>query len=181
MTALIIVTMQYDFCNGGPLANEKSLQIIPKINRIRDDYDHIIFLKKSHQHNHSSFKLHGGTIQKHCMIDTHGWEIHNDIILKENDIIIEFGTLQKYNSMSGFYDADSINKETKLKNCLKNKNIKKIYWCGTMMETYLYSTIMDALNYRYECYLVCDAYGYIDQKESKNAVQFLENLGVIIV
>src|SRR5438045_2922284 len=117
-TSLIIVNMQYDFCDGGPISYNKSLEIIPLINRIRDEYDKVIFIIDNHPENHSSFKKYGGTYPIHCVENTYGWKIHNDLIIKQEDLIINKGSLQKYDSDSAFYEAESINKESKLKNFL---------------------------------------------------------------
>ena len=116
--ALIIIDMQYDFCEGGIIPYQKSLDIIPIINRIRDNYDFIIFIKDHHPENHCSFKEYGGIFPKHCIENSYGCRLHDDLILKNDDLIISRGSLQKYDSNSAFYDAEEINKNTKLKNFL---------------------------------------------------------------
>ena len=36
--ALIIMDMQNDFCDGGSIPNIKSLEIIPQINKLKDEF-----------------------------------------------------------------------------------------------------------------------------------------------
>ena len=126
--ALLIIDMQYDLCNGGPMAFENSLNIIPIINRLRDNYDNVIFVRKWYPENHSSFKQFGGKYPKHCVQDTSGANIHNDIISKKDDCIISRGSLQKYDSNSAFCDAEPISKQTRLKQVLKAYDIQKLYF-----------------------------------------------------
>lgn len=174
-TALIIVDMQYDYCDGGPLPHDNSISIIPTINRIRNDYDHVIFLTKQLQFNHSCFKLYGGVHPSHVVKGTDGQKIHDDLIIKDNDIIITRGSLQKYDSSTGFYDAESIKKETKLKQTLNMHNIDKLYFCGNGIDSSIYSTIIDAVNNNFECYIIEDAITYMDKNEKDKCITYLNN------
>ena len=56
-TALIIVDMQNDFCDGGSLAVTGSLNTIPVINRLRENtkFDFIVTTRDYHPQNHVSF------------------------------------------------------------------------------------------------------------------------------
>jgi nicotinamidase/pyrazinamidase len=177
-SALIIVDMQYDFCDGGPMSNNNSLNIIPKINSIRDDYSFVIFLVKLCPSNHVSFKYYGGKYPKHCVENMSGSEIVNDIIKKPLDVVVTRCTLQQYDSKSGFYNAEIIEKPTNLKYILQVNSINKLYFCGNNMETTIFSTVMDALNYNFECYIIRDVVGYIDINEYNEKIKFLNNLNV---
>ena len=179
--ALLVIDMQYDCCEGGPMSHYNSLTLIPKINRIRDSYDIIIFIKKQYQFNHSSFKKYGGKFPKHCVEDTPGAELHKDLIIKEDDIIVCRGTLQKYNSNSAFYDAEDIEKETRLKYILYINSIKELYFCGNGIDTCIFSTAIDAINNRFKCYVIRDAVSYIDKEKAEKCVKYLINLGVDIL
>jgi len=179
-TALIIVDMQYDCCDGGPMAHNNSLNIIPIINRIRDRYDIVIFIKKQYQFNHSSFKQFGGKNPKHCIENTYGAELHKDMIIKEEDIIICRGTLQKYDSNSAFYDADTIENDTRLKYILRINNIRELYFCGNGIDNCIFSSIIDAVNNRFKCTLITDALGYIDKEKAEKSLKYLEGLGIVI-
>ena len=56
-TALIIVDVQNDFCDGGSLAVKGSLDIIPVINKLREDpiFDVIVRTRDYHAADHVSF------------------------------------------------------------------------------------------------------------------------------
>lgn len=170
--------MQYDFCEGGAIPHEKSLIIIPRINRMRDNYDMVIFVKKQLQYNHSTFKQFGGTKPTHCVIETNGEKIHDDLIIKNDDNIIHRGTLQKYDSDSAFYDAEVIGKETRLKQILQAYNIKNLYFCGNGMDNSIYSTIIDAINSKFKCYVIMNTITWVDESKMKKCINYLESLNV---
>jgi nicotinamidase/pyrazinamidase len=173
--------MQYDFCEGGAIPHDRSLVIIPMINRIRDGYDYIIFTKKQLQYNHSIFKQFGGNYPSHCVPYTIGEKINDDLIVKPTDIIIHRGTLQKYDSNSAFYDAESISKSTKLNQILCAHNIDKLYFCGNGMDNSIYSTILDALNYKYKCHIIKNAVTCVNQIKMNNCIDYLKTLGVSFI
>lgn len=179
-SALIITDMQYDMCDGGPCANINSLEIIPKINMIRNKnmYDLIIFIRKAHPVTHKIFKKNGGTQPCHCIVTTPGYNIHNDINYKTTDIIVNRCSQNTFSSNSGFFDDDSNEVETRLGYILKINNIKNLYFCGNNMETCIFSTILDALNYGYKCFIIIDAIGYINKNKFNECINFLGTLGV---
>lgn len=179
--ALIIIDMQHDICDGGPMANNNSLNIIPKINSFRDDYNLIIFVRKSHSINHASFKRNGGKYPKHCIVGTYGHELNQDLIIKNSDTIISRCTKQDYTSNSAFYDDEDTQKQTNLKYLLKINQIKNIYFCGNNMDSCIFSTILDALNYNFNCYVIKDAVGYIDKEKYEECIKFLMNMNVHFV
>ena len=53
--ALIIVDMQNDFCEGGSLAVNGSLEIIPTVNQLREKFDIVVRTRDWHPADHVSF------------------------------------------------------------------------------------------------------------------------------
>ena len=179
--ALIIVDMQYDLCEGGPLAHTDSLKIIPKINSIRDEYDLIIFSIKSHPKNHSSFKQYGGENPKNCILNTYGCKIHDDLIRTSKDIIISRETLQKYSSDSVFFEADDIERTTNLKNILLGHNIKDIYFCGNGIDSLIFRSVLDAQIYKFNCHIIKDGISYMNKEKAKECIKFMEMNRVLFI
>lgn len=177
-SALIVIDMQYDICDGGPMANVNSLNIIPIINSIRDNYDFVIFIKKSPPDNSIIFKQNGGIYPRHCVINTHGNDLHNDLIIKQTDLIVNRCTRYNYNSNSGFYDDETTNKQTKLKYFLQVNGIKNLYFCGNNMDTCIFSTVFDALNYKFNCNIIVNVIGYVNKEICDDKIKFLGTLGV---
>lgn len=121
MSALIIVDMQNDFCEGGSLAITDSLSIIPLINYLRGkNFDHIIRTRDWHPADHISFgPNHPGKAlfelivvpetgreqvmwPVHCVQGSQGAEYQKDVIIKETDIEVLKGKEKMVESYSGF-------------------------------------------------------------------------------
>lgn len=175
-SALIVTDIQYDICDGGPLANVNSLSIIPKINSIHDNYDLIIFTKKTYNKDHILFKKQ---YPEHCVVNTPGANLHSELIVYDTDIIINRCTPLNSNSNSAFWDDENVCKETKLHYFLKVHNIKDLYFCGNNMDTCIFSTIMDAINYGYQCFVLKDMIGYCDKEKCDDKIKFLDTMGII--
>jgi nicotinamidase/pyrazinamidase len=180
-SALIIIDIQNDFCNGGPMANTKSIKIIPLINKIKKKFKHVFITRKLHQSNHSSFKEHGGKYPHYCVENTQGANFNEYFEIDENDIVITRGTLQKFDSESAFYDAEEIDKSTNLRSLLQVNNINNLYFCGLNMDTSMFSTIIDAFTYKYMCHVYIEAIGYIDEDMYINKIEYLTKLGINFV
>jgi nicotinamidase/pyrazinamidase len=105
MSALIIVDMQNDFCQGGSLAVTGSLEIIPLINSLRSKtFDCIIRTRDWHPADHISFgPNHPGkslfeliTVPEtgreqvmwpiHCIQGSPGAEYQPDVTILDTDI-----------------------------------------------------------------------------------------------
>lgn len=136
--ALIVIDLQYDFCEGGSMQIEGSNQIIPIINNLFPSFDLVIFTKEWHPYNMNIFESqYKGKIIKnmpllenllpdHCIKDTPGSRLHEgiDFSLIRNDFyIFKRGIRKNYHPYSVF-------EETNLANFLKKKNISDIYIVG---------------------------------------------------
>lgn len=176
--ALIIMEMQYDFCEGGPIPHANSLNIIPIINKIRNDFNFVIFVNDCHPNNHCSFKNFGGNLNKHCVFNMPGSKIHDGLLINDKDLIINKGTLQKYDTTSAFFDAESIDRPTKLKDYLKMNKITELYFCGNGLDETIFSTLIDAVNYRYKCYVIKNAITYLNKDTYSKCVNYLKTIDV---
>ena len=176
--ALIIMDMQNDFCDGGSIPNVKSLEIIPQINKLKDEFKLVFLIRELHQANHSSFKEFGGKLPSHCVENTIGSDFNVHLNINKEDIIISRGTLQKFDSSSAFYEAEEIEKQTNLRHILQINNITDLYFCGMNMDTSIFSTIMDAINYKYKNNVYKNCIAYQDEEKYIKTIEYLEKLGV---
>jgi len=177
MSGLIVCNMQNEFCIGN-IPIKGVIDIIPIINRIRDKFKIVVYIKDLHPKDHISFKTYGGNWKEHCIEGTTGAEIHKGLIIKDDDIIINKGTLSLYDSQSGFYNVKELNIETKLNDILLNNNINKLYFCGVYFEEYIFSTVMDAYLYKYECNIIEDICLGIDINKKEKTKNYLKQLGI---
>lgn len=78
---LVVIDMQKDFITG-PLGTPEAVAIVDKVvEKIRgEDWDKIIYTMDTHYENTYLDTQEGKKLPiKHCIIDTHGWEIHSDV------------------------------------------------------------------------------------------------------
>ncbi len=154
--ALLIIGMQNDYCMGGPMSINKSINIIPKISRIKSKFDCVFYIKDWYPLNHKIFKSNGGKYLNHCIQHSSGAKIYEFLKVDNKDKIIYKNTNKLYTSKSAFYNASKIDDQTPLNFYLEEANISDIYVCGLRTDS-LYTTLLDAYKFRYKCYFVYDA------------------------
>lgn len=98
MKVLVVVDMQNDFINGS-LGTSEAIQIVPqvinKINDFENSQDVIIYTKDTHYEDYLTTPEGLKLPIKHCIKGTFGWEIPNDIYLKDKLVFEKetFGSL----------------------------------------------------------------------------------------
>lgn len=197
-SALIIVDVQNDFCEGGSLAVGGSLEIIPVINKLREDklFDVIITTRDYHQADHVSFaenhpgeKLFTKIIVEetgreqmmwptHCVVGTPGCEYHQDLVVKKTDKEILKGTVKMVESYSGF-GGDG--EETGLNKYLKQQGIKQVFSVGLAYDYCVGSTAVDAAKNGYKSYLINDASRSVSDETKSVMTERLQKAGVSVI
>uniref|UniRef100_A0A0K0EPU3 nicotinamidase n=1 Tax=Strongyloides stercoralis TaxID=6248 RepID=A0A0K0EPU3_STRER len=198
--ALIIVDMQNDFvigslCIKNGHANEDPLEIVEPLNKLIKN-NHISFYENvydsdrllSEENNNPKcfdnvlfvkpFEYRQTVFPKHCVCNTKGAEIYPDIIVPENSIFINKGINTFYDSYSGFFDNQKINK-TELEDVLKNNNISIVFVCGVAYEYCVSSTANDASDLGFKTYIIDDCIKGLDFNEMKKAKEKMNKHGII--
>lgn len=102
MNALVVVDMQNDFISGA-LASEQALEIVSNVCAQIKKYNElgyeILFTKDTHYSNYLSSQEGENLPVAHCIKDTYGWEICDEIksIIKATDKIFcknSFGSIE---------------------------------------------------------------------------------------
>lgn len=175
-SALIVVDIQRDFCEGGSLAVPGSLEIVPVINTLLKEtsyFDLVVFTQDWHPPNHKSFaenhkgkkpmdqiNLHGKMQTlwpTHCVQKTQGAEFHPDLKIPPTAriTIVRKGMNPEYDSYSGFKDAGG--HKTTLAGILKDNKVTTIYVCGLATDYCVKATALDALEITESVYLIQNA------------------------
>src|SRR5437763_1101192 len=75
-SALVVIDVQNDFCDGGALAAQSTSSLIDPLNQLVDRCGAVdipvIFTRDWHPLDHRSFLSHGGPWPPHCVCDTPG-------------------------------------------------------------------------------------------------------------
>uniref|UniRef100_A0A0N5CFS6 nicotinamidase n=1 Tax=Strongyloides papillosus TaxID=174720 RepID=A0A0N5CFS6_STREA len=185
--ALIVVDMQNDFLIGslciknGP-AHEDPLEIVEPLNKLIKNrslsdncknskcFDDVLFIKP--------FECKQVVFPKHCICDTPGAEIYEDIIVPENSIVVKKGTDTFHDSYSGFFDNLKINK-TELEDRLKENNIESVFVCGVALEYCVSSTANDASDLGFKTYFITDCTRGLNFDDMIKAKDEMKRHGVI--
>ena len=157
--ALIIVDVQVDFCPGGALPVPEGDKIIPALNEYIRRFDAagalIIATRDWHPPNHISFRDYGGPWPLHCVQGTKGAEFHPELRLPDRTLIISKATDPEKEAYSGFEGTD-------LNERLRGAGVKRVFIGGLATEYCVKSTVLDALKYGFEVFLLEDAVKGID-------------------
>ena len=181
-SALLVIDIQNDFCEGGALAVKDANSIIPVVNKLIDYFKNIdsfiIATKDWHPINHRSFAINSckeigefGELEGlpqvfwpiHCVQDTFGSEFHSDLLPIEN--VIYKGQDFLVDSYSGFFDNGKIHK-TDLDKILKENEIKTLYVVGLATDYCVKYSVLDALTLGYNVFLIEDAIKGVNLSEN---------------
>ena len=173
-SALIIVDVQNDFCEGGSLAVKDANSIIPLINTLKQDprFSLVILTRDWHPQSHCSFHANNPgtkmfqTIElsdsglkqvmwpTHCVNETKGAEFHSELNIQDTDIIVSKGLMERVESYSGFGSPPEI---TELETILRNNQISKVFSCGLAFDYCVGSTAYDAAIKSFQSFIIQDA------------------------
>jgi nicotinamidase/pyrazinamidase len=182
MKALIVVDMQNDFMDGGPLGVPGSLELVDTINGLMVDgnFDLVVATQDWHPEGHGSFAANheghevGEVIEldgldqimwpTHCVQGTEGAEFVSDLRVGMFDRIFQKGTNPKVDSYSGFYD-NGHREDTGLAEYLRANSITQVSVCGVAADYCVKYTVLDALKEGFDTTLFWDATEGVDLNE----------------
>ncbi len=171
--ALIIVDLQYDFMPGGALAVPDGDKTVPVINKLIGKFDYTIASQDWHPEGHISF----GQWPVHCVANTHGAALVEELKRGPIDRCFRKGTDPKVDSYSVFFDND---KKTKsgLDDFLREKGVTELYVVGLATDYCVKFTVLDALELGYEVTVIKD--GCRAVHDEKGALEEMEKAGAKI-
>jgi len=194
MKALLIVDIQNDFCPGGALAVPDGDKIIPVVNRLSKQFDHILITQDWHPGGHHSFaSSHDGkqpfdTAEMpygdqvlwpdHCIQGTPGADFHPALDTTSAQLIIRKGFRKEIDSYSGFYENDH-KTGTGLTGYLRDRGFDSLYIAGLASDFCVKWTALDAVKEGFGVTVIRDAVAGIDIEGSVNkAWEEMESAGV---
>ena len=174
--ALIVVDVQRDFCPGGALPVPRGDEVIPVLNeyleRFRRAGAAIYATRDWHPPSHRSFREYGGEWPPHCIQGTEGAEFHPNLKLPSDASIISKATEPDKEAYSGF-------EGTNLKESLESRGVKRVFVGGLATDYCVKSTVLDALKYGFEVFLLVDAVRGVDLQpgDSERAIEEMVRRG----
>ena len=157
--ALVVIDLQNDFCPGGALAVDGGDDIVPIVNRMIAEHEHVVLTQDWHPAGHSSFaSTHDGkqpfeTIDMpygpqtlwpdHCVQGTKGAQFHPDLVWTRAELIIRKGFRKTIDSYSAFFENDH-KTPTGLGGYLRERNIGSITLVGLATDFCVAYSALDA-------------------------------------
>lgn len=175
--ALIVIDVQNNFCPGGALAVTGGDEIVPMVNRLIGEFDHVILTQDWHPAGHSSFaSTHPGkspfdTMEMpygtqtlwpdHCVQGTQGAAFHPDLEWTKAELVIRKGFRPAIDSYSAFFENDRAT-PTGLAGYLRERGISDLTLVGLATDFCVAYSALDAIRSGFKATVLLDACRAID-------------------
>lgn len=171
MKTLIITDVQHDFLPGGALGVKGGDAIIPIINRIIPQFDHVFATQDWHPLHHVSFasthkKRVGEVIQiggveqilwpDHCIHNTHGAGLAVGLQRDRIEGVFHKGTDPTVDSYSTFFD-NARKRSTGLSDRLLKLHLKDLYFVGLATDYCILYSVLDSVELGFNTWVIKDA------------------------
>ncbi|MGB2840980.1 MAG: isochorismatase family cysteine hydrolase [Halobacteriota archaeon] len=163
-SALVVIDMQKDFCyeDGALFVGDAVEAIIPRIRGLIEaairKKVHLIFTQDWHSQDDEEFEVWG----RHCVRDTKGAEIIDELFLKEAYAVKK----QKY---SAFFGTD-------LDAHLKEKGIRRLILAGVVTNICVLHTAIDASLRGYELIVPEDCVAALSDYEQEYGLRHIKSI-----
>ncbi len=191
---LLVIDVQYDFCPGGGLAVTDGDAVVPEINRIAEDFAHVVVTQDWHPAGHSSFaSSHDGAAPfsqvtmpygaqtlwpDHCVQGTRGAELHDGLELPQAEMVIRKGYRTEIDSYSAFFENDQ-KTPTGLAGYLRERGFQRVFCVGLATDFCVRFSAVDARKQGFEATVIDSACRAIDLDGSLAAAKSeMTGLGV---
>jgi nicotinamidase/pyrazinamidase len=194
--ALIVIDLQNDFCAGGGLAVPDGDAIVPLVNQLIAQYDHVVLTQDWHPIGHQSFaSAHQGRQPfesismdygeqtlwpDHCIQGTAGAAFHPDLNQDRAELIVRKGYRAQIDSYSAFVENDQTT-STGLAGYLRDRGFERVVMCGLATDYCVAWSALDARRLGFDCEVVLPACRAIDTNGSlAQSLEKMTNAGVIL-
>ena len=191
---LLVVDMQNDFCPGGKLAVPAGHEVVPLINRLAAQFEHVILTQDWHPAGHQSFAsshpgrkpfesievAYGAQIlwPDHCVQATPGADFHGDLRIPHAELVLRKGYHRDIDSYSAFYENDR-KTHTGLAGYLRERELRRVFVTGLAFDFCVRFSAEDAKREGFNVAVIEDACRGIDLEGSVGTTrQALAGLGI---
>ncbi len=158
---LLVVDVQNDFCPGGALAVTDGDAVIPVIQRLAVQFDHVVLTQDWHPPGHCSFRSGGGVWPDHCVQGTRGADFHAALELTRAELILRKGFRKNLDSYSAFFENDHTT-PTGLASYCRERGFRRIFLAGLAYDFCVGFSAVDARRAGFNAIVVHDACRAID-------------------
>jgi len=174
-TALVVVDVQRDFCEGGALAAANTISLLQPLKKFIDGARRegilVVYTQDWHPENHSSFKTNGGPWPVHCLAGKAGAELMPPLSAEAGDLVIHKGVDVDGAGYSGFA-------ETSLERELQGKGIARVGVAGIATEYCVRATALDARKAKFETTVLTDLIRAVRDEDAPRMMEEMRGEGV---
>lgn len=183
--ALIVIDLQNDFCPGGALAVTGGDEIVPLVNDLIRNTEHVILTQDWHPAGHSSFaSSHHGRQPfeaidmpygaqtlwpDHCIQGSKGADFHTGLAWSKAELIVRKGFRSGIDSYSAFFENDRLT-PTGLAGYLRERGIGEIVMVGLATDFCVAYSALDAVKHGFDTTVRLDGCRAIDLNGSLEAM-----------
>ena len=180
--ALVVVDVQNDFCPGGALPVPEGDRVIPALNRaierFRSEGRPIYATRDWHPHDTTHFQAYGGPWPRHCVAGTAGAELHPDLRLPQDAIVISKGQSRDDAGYSAFEgtapDGGALEAD------LRARGISRLYVGGLATDYCVRATVLDARRAGFDVTVLQDGIAGIGPDDTRRAIEEMTQAGAEI-
>lgn len=170
--ALVVIDLQNDFCPGGALAVTGGDEIVPLVNDMIRNTEHVVLTQDWHPAGHSSFaSSHQGRKPfeaitmpygeqtlwpDHCIQGSLGADFHSGLAWTKAELVVRKGFRTAIDSYSAFFENDH-KTPTGLAGYLKERGIGAITLAGLATDFCVAYSALDAVKQGFETSVRLDA------------------------
>jgi nicotinamidase/pyrazinamidase len=174
---LLVVDIQNDFCPGGNLAVPRGGEVVPLVNRLGDQFSHVVLTQDWHPRDHLSFaSSHPGkklydTVElsygsqilwpDHCIQETLGAEFRKDLHIPRAELVLRKGYHREIDSYSAFFENDR-KTNTGLAGYLRERGFQRVFLAGLAFDFCVRYSAEDARKVGFDVVVIEDACRGID-------------------
>ncbi len=181
--ALLVVDVQNDFCPGGSLAVDEGDAVVPILNRymvVAVAAGVPIFASRDwHPERTTHFREYGGKWPPHCVQGTYGAEFHPDLRLPEATIIASKG-MNPVDEGYSLFEA-TLNDGSDALTALRDLGVMRVHVGGLTTDYCVRATVLDALNARFDVFLLEDAIRAVEVQpgDGRRAIEEMREAGAV--
>ena len=175
--ALLVIDLQNDFCPGvdgigGALAVTGGHDIVPTVNALAQQFDHVLLTQDWHPAGHISFASTHPAAEPyqtitapyglqtlwpdHCLQHSEGAAIHPGLDLPHAELILRKGFRQGIDSYSAFLENDH-RTPTGLAGYLRERGLTRLFLCGLAYDFCVRFSAIDGKHLGFETIVIEDA------------------------
>src|ERR1700749_2770384 len=169
---LLVIDVQNDFCDGGPLAVPGGQDVVPVIHRIAPAFSHVILTQDWHPADHHSFASnhegrnpfetketdHGHQVlwPDHCVQGSLGAAFYPHLQLDNVELVLRKGFRNNIDSYSAFRENDR-KTHTGLAGYLHERGLSRVFLAGLAYDYCVRYSAVDSVHAGFETYVIEDA------------------------